>query len=225
MAAQANTSVKALVFDAYGTLFDVHSVAALADRLFPGKGDALSQLWRNRQLQYTWLLSLMDRYEDFAVVTEKALVFACASLGLACPPATRAQLMNAYLELSPLPGVHDALARVSRVPLAILSNGSPGMLAPLVKNAGLEGRFTHVISADARRVYKPSPRVYQLGPDTLGLPAASIGFVSSNSFDAQGAKAFGYTTFWVNATGSVAEELGFTPDATLSNLRELEGKI
>jgi 2-haloacid dehalogenase len=217
--------VKALVFDAYGTLFDVHSVMTLTNEMFPGRGEAVSQLWRSRQLEYTWLLSLMGRYEDFWAVTEKALVFTCASLQLACDASTRSRLMDAYLRLSAFPEAAAALKALARLPLAILSNGSPKMLAAVVQSAGLTGVFRDVISVEDVRIYKPSPRVYGLAPPRLGLTPAEIGFVSSNSFDVQGARAFGFRTFWVNRAGGPAEELGLTPHATIRNLTELPGAI
>src|SRR2546425_8838100 len=148
--------IKALAFDAYGTLFDVHSVISACNQNFPDQGAALSQRWRAKQLEYTWLRSLMGRYEDFWQVTESALVFACKSLSLSCPPGTRAQLMEAYLRLDPYTEVREALKTLSNYPLAILSNGSPRMLHAVVKSAGLEGVFSHVISVDEVKIYKRS---------------------------------------------------------------------
>ena len=157
--------VKALVFDAYGTLFDVHSVIALAEELFPGQGAALSQLWRQKQLEYTWLRSLMRRYEDFERITEAALKVASAALDLDCPPTRMNRLMVAYLHLAAYPEVREALDQLKGTPLAILSNGSPHMLNAVVKNAGLEGMFAHVISVNEVKIFKPSPKVYQLAPE------------------------------------------------------------
>ena len=133
--------IKALVFDAYGTLFDVHSVISACDQSFPGHGAALSQAWRAKQLEYTWLRSLMGRYKDFWQVTESALVFGCKSLGLSCLPDTRAKLMETYLRLNPFPEVQQALRALSGYLLAILSNGSPRMLKAAVESAGLKGTF------------------------------------------------------------------------------------
>jgi 2-haloacid dehalogenase len=186
-------TVKALVFDAYGTLFDVHSVIALCDRKFPGQGAELSKLWRTKQLEYTWLRSLAGRYEDFWSVT-----FACHSLSLECPPETRQELMESYLHLETFPEVQATLSKLSQYKLAILSNGSPEMLAAAVKCAGLRGIFSHVISADEVRIYKSSPRVYGLVSQHLGVPDSAIAFVSSNFWDIAGAKSFGFWTCWVN---------------------------
>jgi 2-haloacid dehalogenase len=218
-------AIRAFVFDAYGTLFDVHSVVALSNEIFPGRGEALSQLWRNRQLEYSWLLTLMDRYEDFWAVTQKALVFACRSLGLDCDERTRQRLLDAYLRLAAFPDVAPALASLKGTPLAILSNGSPRMLAAAVESAGLKETFAHVISVDELRLFKPSARVYRLAPEKLGMPVEAIGFVSSNSFDVQGAKSAGLRTFWINRTKAPAEELGFAADAMLGSLTELRGLI
>ena len=190
--------IQALVFDAYGTLFDVHSVIALCDRKFPGQGAELSKLWRTKQLEYTWLRSLAGRYEDFWSVTESALTFACHCLSLECPPETRQGLMESYLRLETFPEVQATLRKLSQYKLAILSNGSPEMLAAAVKYAGLRGVFSHVISADEVKIYKSSPRVYGLVSQHLGVPDSAIAFVSSNFWDIAGAKSFGVWTCWVN---------------------------
>jgi len=213
--------IKALVFDAYGTLFDVHSVISACNQNFPDQGAALSQRWRAKQLEYTWLRSLMGRYEDFWQVTEFALVFACKSLSLSCPPGTRAQLMEAYLRLDLYTEVRKALKALSNYPLAILSNGSPRMLHAVVKSAGLEGVFSHVISVEEVKIYKPSPRVYQLASQKMSVSETSIGFVSSNSWDVIGAKAFGFWTCWVNRSAAPGDELGVTPDVTVKTLADL----
>lgn len=217
----SRTMIKAMVFDAYGTLFDVHSVIALCNELFPEQGPALSHLWRAKQLEYTWLLSLMGRYEDFWHVTEKALRFACRAHKLPCDETQQAQLLEAYLRLEPYPEVHQTLTGLAGYPLAILSNGSPAMLEPLVFNAGLQGTFAHVISVDELKIYKPSPQVYQLAVDKLGLEAQAIGFVSSNSFDIIGATAFGFRTFWVNRTANPLDELGVVPAMAINKLTDL----
>lgn len=214
--------IKALVFDAYGTLFDVHSVIALCDELFPGRGAQLSQTWRAKQLEYTWLKSLMARYEDFGKVTEAALKFACKSLKLNCQPESRKRLMQAYLHLKPYPEVKEALASLSHCKLAILSNGSPRMLKALVINNGLTKTFDKVISVDEVNIYKPSPRVYALAPKKLKLKKNEIGFVSSNFWDICGASSFGLRTFWINRAGNPTDELGYSPEATLTKLTDLE---
>jgi 2-haloacid dehalogenase len=211
----------ALVFDAYGTLFDVHSVTATAEEVWPGKGTALSQLWRTKQLEYTWQRSLMGRYEDFGHVTEAGLRYACAALKLPYDDGTRDRLMRQYLHLAPFAEVPAALARLRGIRLAILSNGSPAMLEPLVFNSGLHGLIGDVLSVDPERIYKPTPRVYQIAVDRLGVPAKAIGFVSSNCWDAIGAKSFGFRTFWVNRAGAPVDELGVRPDHELRSLAEL----
>ena len=214
--------IQAIAFDAYGTLFDVHSVIAVCNRKFPGRGAELSRLWRTKQLEYTWLRSLMGRYEDFWQVTESALIFACRSLNLACPPATRQKLMDAYLHLDPYPEAAQALQSLSRYKLAILSNGSPRMLAAVVESAGLKGVFSDVISVDEVKIYKPSPRVYELAPRRLKVPQDAIGFISSNFWDIAGAKSFGLWTCWINRAKAPEEELGLQPDASIGSLAELE---
>jgi 2-haloacid dehalogenase len=219
------TRPAALVFDAYGTLFDVHSVTALADELWPGRGAELSRLWRTKQLEYTWLRSLMQRYTDFGQVTEEALRYACEALALPFTAAAHAQLMDRYLRLDPFPEVRDALARLDGITLAILSNGSHATLAPLVANAGLAGTIPHVLSVHDVGVFKPDPRVYQLAVDRLGVPREAIGFVSSNCWDALGAKSFGFRVFWVNRAHAPVDRLGFTPDAVIGSLAELPARV
>lgn len=219
------TPIQALVFDAYGTLFDVHSVVEECEKLYPGRGDAFSRTWRAKQLEYSWLRSLSGDYEDFERLTESALHFACRSQGQPCDAVIRDRLMGAYLRLSPFPEVRGALGRLSSLPLAILSNGSPGMLAPLVRNTGLESAFAHVISVDEARIYKPSPRVYELAPKKLGVPKEGIGFVSSNYWDAAGARAYGFQVFWINRAGAVPDELGHEPNAVLNSLAELAALV
>jgi 2-haloacid dehalogenase len=200
-----STRPAALVFDAYGTLFDVQSVVALCDEL--------------------WLRSLMGRYEDFAHVTEGALRYACAALALPYDDTKRARLMRAYLHLAPFPEVKDALARLHGIELAILSNGAPAMLQDLVANTGVAALIPHVLSVDEVGIYKPSPKVYQLAVDRLRVPAKAIGFVSSNGWDAAGAKAFGFRTFWVNRAGAPVDPLGATPDHVIGSLAELPGLV
>ncbi len=212
---------KAIVFDAYGTLFDVRSVATEINRKFPGLGRAVSNEWRAKQLEYTWLRSSMGRYEDFWKVTESALVFTCNKLKLPCDADTRAQLMESYFHLDLFPEVEEALKLLSGRPLAILSNGTLSMLRAVVKSAGLEGIFAHVISVDEVKIYKPRAAAYQLAVRKLGVDRKDIGFVSSNFWDAAGATVFGFKTYWVNRSGATADELGVTPDATFAALTEL----
>ena len=221
----ASLAIDALVFDAYGTLFDVHSVAALAEELATGHGAALSQLWRTKQLEYTWLSSLMGTpiapRADFAELTAQALDYALASLGIDLGSAERKRLRNAYLSLSPFPDVVQALTVLAPRPRWILSNGTLAMLEPLVRNSGLDAQLAGVLSVDAAGIFKPSPRVYRLALDRLRLPAPRIGFVSSNCWDAIGAKAFGFTTFWINRAGAPVDLHGPAPDRIISTLADL----
>ena len=219
--------LRALVFDAYGTLFDVHSVVALCEELWPGAGQRLSSLWRTKQLEYTWQLSLMRRYRDFAAVTRDSLRYACAALELVLDERASTRFLDAYLKLSLFPEALEVLAalKAEKLRLAILSNGSPAMLRPLVKNAGLQRVLRAVLSVDELRTYKPAPAVYRLAVQRLGVPKASIGFVSSNCWDACGAKAFGFRTFWVNRGGAPLDALGPVPDQVIKDLRGLPAAI
>jgi len=215
---------RAFVFDAYGTIFDVHSVVEAAQAV-TGDPQALSNLWRQKQLEYTWLRSLMGRYEDFWVVTGQALRFALRRLGISASLAEIETLMSAYLALTPFPDVAPALRALRGSPLAILSNGSPHMLERAVRSSGLEGTFAHVLSVDAVGVYKPSPRVYELAPRALEVAPEDILFVSSNGWDVAGAAAFGFRTCWCNRTNAPAEELEATPDYEVDRLDAIAGKL
>ena len=216
---------KAFVFDAYGTLFDVHSIAAQAERLAPQHGAALSQLWRTKQLEYTWLQSLMERREDFAAVTAHALDYAIAALVLPLDAAARRSLLDAYLQLSPFADARVTLERLAPRPRWILSNGTRAMLDPLIAHTGLDDVLDGTLSVDEAGIYKPSPRVYQLAVDRLRLPASRIGFVSSNGWDAVGAKAFGFTTWWINRAGAPLERHGPAPDYVVGSLTEFAERI
>ena len=209
-------AAEAFVFDAYGTLYDVHSVAERCESSWPGHGAQLSQLWRAKQLEYTWQRSLMQRYVPFSSVTRDALAYACQALKLELRVAQMEGLMDEYTRLSLFPEVRDSLARL-KARKAILSNGSPDMLLPLVENSGL--RFDAVISVDELKVFKPDPRVYELAEKKLGT--GRIGFVSSNCWDALGAKSYGFTVYWINRSGAPADRLGFRPDAVLASLDEI----
>jgi 2-haloacid dehalogenase len=223
------STVGALVFDAYGTLFDVESVATIAERLFPRHGDDLSRLWRAKQLEYSWLQSLMlassQRREDFAAITAHALDYAADALRLSLTAPARHRLLDAYLDLSPFPDVAPTLAALAPLPRIILSNGTRAMLEPLAAATGIALHLDAVLSADAAGIYKPSPRVYQLAVDYLKLPPARIGFVSANGWDVVGAKAFGLTAFWVSRAGAPLERHGPRPDHVIASLAELPALV
>ena len=223
--AAAGPYVDALVFDAYGTLFDVQSVEATAGRLFPGHGAALSQLWRSKQLEYTWLQSLMlsvhQRRDDFAAITAHALDYAVEKLGLSLAASARHRLLDAYLDLAAFPDAEPALARLAPLPRIVLSNGTREMLEPLAAATGLAQHLDAILSVDAAGIYKPSPRTYQLAVDYLKVLPIRIGFVSSNGWDVAGGKAFGFTAIWVNRGGAPVEQHGPKPDAILTSLAEL----
>ena len=212
---------QAFVFDAYGTLFDVRSVLTRCEEVFPGYGEAITVLWRTKQLEYSWLRALMGRYEDFWRVTAAGLRYTCQSLGLKPQPAQLEHIMASYLTISPFPDSLPALQALVGRPLAILSNGTPAMLASAVERAGFAPLLAHVISVDEVQTYKPHPSVYALAPARLGLPKEAIGFVSSNGWDMAGAKAFGFQVFWLNRAGLPVEELGVQPDKIIGSLREL----
>ena len=218
--------VSACVFDAYGTLFDFASAAARCEDVPADKRAALTALWRDKQLQYTWLRSLEDRYADFWQVTGEALDFALESLGLE-QPNLRDKLMELYLGLEPFPEVPETLRAIRGRGLktAILSNGSPPMLETLVRRAGLAGAFDAVLSADAVGVFKTHPKVYQLALDSLGLPARAISFQSSNAWDAHGASDFGMRVVWCNRYGQRRERLPGAPDFEVRTLAELPGLL
>lgn len=217
-------SLQAIIFDAYGTLFDVYSIGSLAERLFPGKGAAVAELWRDKQIEYTRLRTLSNTYKPFWEVTQDALVFCCRKLGLPLTLDAQTQLMGQYAKLQAFPenlGVLQAL-KAEGLKLAILSNGNPDMLDAAVRAAGMDGLFTQVLSVDSVQKFKTAPEAYQLGPDMLGVAARDTLFVSSNGWDICGAAWFGYRTFWVNRSGAPMEELGVTPNAegrTLDDLR------
>ena len=215
---------RAFVFDAYGTLFDVHSVMEAARAVTPDP-QALSLLWRQKQLEYTWLRSLMGRYQDFWLVTGQALRFALRRLGITAGESQIEALMSAYLTLAPFPEVPAALRALRGRPLAILSNGSPRMLESAVRSSGLGAAFDHVLSVDTVGVYKPSPLVYDLAVRALDLPAGEILFVSSNGWDVAGAGAYGFRTCWCNRANAPADELDVTPDYEVDRLDAILEKI
>jgi 2-haloacid dehalogenase len=221
---------RAVIFDAYGTLFDVHSVVAAAEQLFPGRGVALSSLWRHKQIEYTQLRTLADpagaHYVPFWNITVDALRHAAARLKLAdaLSSAAEKRLMDEYACLSAFPDTVPALKSLRDglgLPLAILSNGSPPMLDIAVKSAGMSGLFDHVLSVDSVRAYKPAPAAYELGTRALGAAARDIVFVSGNGWNVAGATWFGYTTFWINRAGLPPEELGVAPHGSGRSMAEL----
>ena len=212
--------IRGYVFDAYGTLFDVHSVVE-AGREITSDPAALSTTWRQKQLEYTWLRALMGTYADFWVVTEAALRYSIRRLGLGATEAQVRRLMDAYLSLACFPEVKAALGRLAGRPRAVLSNGSPAMLAAAVTASGLTALLEHVISVDRVKTYKPSPLVYALGPQILGIAAGELLFVSSNGWDVAGAKSFGYQAAWCNRTGAPEEALGVSPDLVVGSLDKL----
>ncbi len=216
--------IEAVAFDAYGTLFDVFSVTALCDELFPGNGTALAQLWRAKQLQYSLLRSLMGRHKDFWEVTEDALVYASNSLGLDLTTVRRGRLMEAYLTLTAFPDVKPGMEALKNrgVRLAILSNGEPRMLEAAARSAGIDSLLDAIISVEEIKIFKVSPRVYQLGLERLEVSRTAMGFVSSNSWDINGAASAGLTTFWIQrAVSEPPEELGFDATRVVSALTDL----
>ncbi|WP_427309911.1 haloacid dehalogenase type II [Cupriavidus sp. H39] len=219
--------IRAVVFDAYGTLFDVYSVTARAEQLFPGRGEALALLWRERQIDYTRIRTMAApdgaHYKPFWAITVDALRYAAERLGLALDEANEAQLLKEYACLSAFPENLGALRRLRKagLPLGILSNGNAEMLDISVKSAGMHGLFDHVLSVDAVRQYKTAPAAYALGPLAFGLEAREMLFVSSNGWDACGATWYGYTTFWINRAGHPAERLDVAPAGTGHDMNDL----
>jgi 2-haloacid dehalogenase len=221
-------NIKALVFDAYGTLFDVFSVTALCEELFPGNGPALAQLWRAKQLQYSLLRSLMGRYKDFWRLTEDGLRYASKSLKLGLTSSKQKQLMDAYLTLTAFPDVRPGLEALKKrgLRLAILSNGEPKMLDAATKSAGIDSLLDATISAHELKVFKPSPRVYRLAGTRLKVDASNLGFVSSNNWDVNGAASAGLKTVWIQrSVGEPAEELGFPATRAITSLSDLSAAL
>ena len=224
--AQSQPAIKAVLFDAYGTLFDVYSVGVLAEQLFPGHGQALGLMWRDKQIEYTRLVTTSNdgaHYQPFWDLTRAALRYACKRLGLALSLADEEQLMDQYRHLSAFPEniavLQDLKAR--GIATGILSNGDPEMLNAAVKSAGLLGLLDYVISVDSLRKYKTHPAAYALGEQATGLPAREVGFVSCNSWDALAATWYGYRTLWVNRYQLPFEELGTQPAHTGQSLRDV----
>jgi len=242
-------TIKALVFDAYGTLYDIQSVAAITDEAFPGYGEIVTQIWRLKQLEYTWLRSLMHRYEDFSVITRESLAYTLRCLGLKNDPAVFERIMDKYVHLDLYPDAKATLAAMKDRKLAILSNGSTDMLNSLVHNTGLDKILDATISIDSRKIFKPAPAAYTLIESNLGITPTEVLFVSSNPFDACGAKAFGLKVAWIErvTTDAMAlacikkdlvtpltmfkairmqmDELGLEPDYRIKALAELPGLL
>ena len=219
-------AVRAVLFDAYGTLFDVYSVGALAESLFPGHGAALASLWRDKQIEYTRLVTTSNdgaHYQPFWDLTRAGLRYACKRLALGLTPESETQLMAQYRQLPAFPENLDVLRdlKARGIITGILSNGDPAMLKAAVESAGLAGVLDHVLSVDSLRKYKTHPAAYALGEQATGLPASQIGFVSSNSWDALAATWYGYRTLWVNRSGLPFEEIGPPPTHTGSSLRDV----
>ena len=238
-------TIKAVVFDAYGTLYDVQSVADVTDEAFPGYGDIITQVWRIKQLEYSWLRSLMQRYEDFSVVTRDSLSYTLRILGLTYDESAFERIIEKYLHLDLYPDATTALAALHGRKLAILSNGSTDMLNALVRNSGLDRVLDATISIDSKKTFKPSPEAYTLIEEKLGVPPAEVLFVSSNPWDACGAKSFGLNVAWIERVTPEAmaqacansemvapltmfralrmqmDELGFVPDYRIRGLSEL----
>jgi 2-haloacid dehalogenase len=238
-------TIKAVVFDAYGTLYDIQSVAEVTEQAFPGYGDIITQIWRIKQLEYSWLRSLMGRYQDFSVVTRDSLAYTLRVLGLPHDDAVFARIIDKYLHLDLYSDALGAISALKGNKLAILSNGSSNMLDALVRNSGLDSMLDAVISVDAKRIFKPSPHAYALIEQKLGIAPREVLFVSSNPWDACGAKAFGLTVAWIErvtpetlaracvdnaavapltmfrAIRTQMDELGSPPDHRIHSLSEL----
>ncbi len=214
----------ALVFDLYGTLLEIASVGRAAGAVTDEPGPFVD-LWRQKQLEYSWLRSLMGRYVDFWAVTGDALAYTLERRGVQVDAAGRERLLGAWLDVAPHPEVPDALAALAPRTLAVLSNGSPSMLEDGLAAGGLTKAISHVISVHGLSIYKPHPSVYALAGSALGLPPERMLFVSSNPFDVAGAGSFGLPVAWVNRTGAPMERLGVTPDLVVSDLDELAGAI
>jgi 2-haloacid dehalogenase len=242
-------TIKAVVFDAYGTLYDIQSVASVTEDAFPGYGEIITQVWRIKQLEYTWLRSLMRRYQDFSAVTRESLAYTLRCLGLTYDEETFESIMEKYLHLDLYPDALAALTAMTDRKLAILSNGSPDMLNALVRNSGLDRVLDATISVDANKVFKPSPDAYTLIESTLNVPPAEVLFISSNPWDACGAKSFGLNVAWIErvtpeamalacvesdvlppltmfkAIRTQMDELGYAPDYRIRALSELPALV
>jgi 2-haloacid dehalogenase len=218
----AQTKIKAIAFDGF-PIIDPRPVFAKVDEMFPGKGQELSNAWRMRQFEYTWLRTMGGHYVDFWQVTEESLVFAAKMLKIELSADQRGQLMQSYLGLKAWPDVAPALQQLKAagIRMAFLTNLTDVMLDAVVRNSGLEGFFENHLSTDKVRGFKPDPRAYQMGVDAFGLRKEEIAFAAFAGWDAAGAKWFGYPTFWVNRLNLPVEELGVAPDGVGSGLGDL----
>jgi len=219
LGAAARSRFKAVAFD-YFVLFNPDSIVSVAEAIFPGKGRELTDVWRTRQFEYSWLRSITGRYVEFFAVTEDALVYATHTMNLEMTAEQKQHLLDAYLHLSPWPDAADGLRRLreSGVRVITIANFSPVMLRSNADHAGMIGLFDALVSTDANHTYKPDPRAYQLGIDRLHLSKRDIVFAAFGGWDAAGAKAFGYPTVWVNRFNQPLEELGVRPDRTVVTL-------
>lgn len=216
--------IKAVVFDAYGTLYDVDSVVQKCEEFFPKKGAEISKIWRQKQLEYSWLSALMDEYKDFWILTGNALCYALEALELEYNEDIIRKILRVYLNLKHYPEVIEALEAFRPCKLAILSNGTSEMLGELATNTCLDKHLDEILSVDPLKTYKPNPEVYKLAVEKLGVNKEEILFVSSNGWDVSGAKSFGFIVGWVNRVNKPMEKLGFKPDYIVSNLKELVEK-
>lgn len=216
--------IDALVFDLYGTLLEVASVGRAAAEVTEDPAP-LVDLWRQKQLEYTWLRSLMGRHVDFWSVTGDALDYALERLGITVDAGGRDRLLGAWLEVAPYPEVPDALAALAPRTRAVLSNGEPRMLAECLRAGGIADVISPVISVEEVGIFKPHPSVYALAEEALGVPPEQILFVSSNAFDAAGAKSHGLSVAWVNRAGAPFERLGVVPDLVVADLGELATRV
>jgi 2-haloacid dehalogenase len=217
-------NIKALAFDAYGTLFDVFSVTALCEQLFPGKGNQIAQIWRFKQLQYSLMRSLMGRHRDFWGLTEDGLVWATRNQNVELTEEKKKELMSAYLSLAAFADVKPGLEALKKdgLKLAILSNGEPKMLEAAAKSAGIRELLDEIISVEEVKIFKTSPRVYNLGPERMRVSNAELGFVSANNWDIAAAKSAGLNTLWIQrGAAETPEELGFKADTTVKAITDL----
>jgi len=217
--------IKCVVFDAYGTLYDVFSVVKQGETEYPGHGEQISQIWRQKQLEYTWLRTLMNEYKNFWDITRDSLCFTLDSLHLPYSQQKIERLMEAYLHLEIYPEIISAMQLFRPRRMAILTNGNPEMINPLISKNGLAPFLDATLSADSVKLFKTRPEVYQLAVDFFQVNKDEVLFVSSNGWDVTGAKAFGFHVGWINRLGKPVEKLGFQPDYVMSNLLELAQKI